>query len=84
MVLVYPEAKQPPAGLFAFMVSSDGDAAIEFEHQGDRYALVDALRGGSAVVVQSPAGPKERTSCGSNQTLQVNYTLRLMHESGIW
>ena len=83
-VLVYPEAKQPPAGLFAFTVSSDGNAAIEFEHQGDRYALVDALRGASAVVVHSPAGTKEKASCGSNQTLQVNYTMRLMHDSGIW
>ena len=83
-VSVYPAARQPPAGLFDFMAFSNGDASIVFEHEGDRYTLVDALRGDSAVMVDAADGTTARTSCGSNQTLQVNYSLRLMHDSGIW
>ena len=83
-VVVHPEAKQPPAGLFAFRASSNGDAAVEFMRGDSRYVLVDALRGESAVLVDPPDGPTTRIACGSNQTLQVNYTLRLMHEAGIW
>ena len=80
----YPAGKQPPADLFGFRLSPSGDASIAFEHEGHRYTLVDALRGDSAVVVDAPDGTTARTSCGSNQTLQVNYTLRLMHEAGLW
>ena len=83
-VFVYPEARRPPAGLFAFVLSANGDATVEFEREGYRYTLVDALRGSSAVMINPPDGPTETTSCGSNQTLQVNYTLRMMYESGIW
>lgn len=83
-MFVYPAVKQPPAGLFDFMTFPNGDASIAFEHEGDRYLLMDALRGDSAVEVGGPQGEATRTSCGSNQTLQVNYTLRLMHEAGLW
>ena len=83
-MVVHPEEKLPPAGVFAFMASSIGDAAVECMRGESRYILVDALRGDSAVVVEPPDGPTTRIACGSNQTLQVNYTLRLMYESGIW
>lgn len=83
-MVVHPEEKRPPAGVFAFMAYSNGDAAVEFMRGESRYTLVDALRGDSAVVVEPSDGPATRIACGSNQTLQVNYTLRLMYESGIW
>ena len=29
-------------------------------------------------------GRSSRTACGGNQTLQLNYTLRLMYDAGLW
>lgn len=46
---------------------------------------MDPLRDRSSIEVQAPGPSGKRTTiaCGANQTLQVNYTMRLMHDFGI-
>lgn len=84
VVFVYPEVKQPPAGLFTFETFANGDAALGFVHDGQRYAVVDRLRGEGSVTVRAADGSSDEVDCAGNQTLQLNYTLRLMHEAGMW
>jgi len=83
---VYPEKKAPPLGLFKYESYPNGDAAIEFTNKGYRYSLVDPLRDKSSILVKAPgpSGKETDISCGPNQTLQVNYTMRLMHDAGVW
>lgn len=86
VTFVYPAEKKPPLGYFTFHSSPSGDASIEFKKNGYLYHLNDRLRGSSSILVDAlnPSGKSTEIECGSNQTLQLNYTLRLMHESGIW
>ena len=86
VVFTYPAVKKPPLGSFKFNSSPTGNASVEFTNNGYHYRLYDRLRGNSSIFVSEP-GPSGKTTeieCGSNQTLQVNYTLRLMYDSGIW
>ena len=86
VTLTYPAAKVPPLGLFKYDSTSNGNASIEFTNEGYRYSLLDPLRDKSFIVVTAPgaSGKKTEIACtGPNQTLQLNYTLRLMHEFGI-
>jgi hypothetical protein len=65
---------------------ANGDASLEFTNNGYNYSLVDPLRGSSSIAVSTPgsSGKTTEIACGGNQTLQVNYTMRPMYDSGIW
>lgn len=86
VTFAYPATKAPPLGLFKFNSSPNGDASVDFTNKGYNYSLVDPLRGNSFILVSGPgsSGTTTEIACGGNQTLQVNYTLRLMYDSGIW
>lgn len=86
LTFVYPATKMPPLGLFKYNASANGDAFIEFSNKGYQYRLGDPLRGASVIEVSSLATPAKTTTiaCGPNQTLQVNYSMRLMHDFGVW
>ncbi|WP_254461317.1 hypothetical protein [Xanthomonas sacchari] len=86
LVLQYPAEKTPPAGLFTYSTFPNGNASIEFSNAGYRYSLLDPLRSGSSILV-SPPGTSEKATeiaCGPNQTFQLNYTMRLMYDAGVW
>lgn len=82
----YPAGKKPPLGSFVYHSHANGDASIEFTSGGYGYALVDPLRDNSSIIVSAPAPSRKQTEikCGGNQTLQVNYTMRLMYDAGVW
>lgn len=84
--LVYPSEKKPPLDFFVYNSYGNGNASIDFTNNGYEYSLFDPLRGGSSITVVSPEPAKKTTeiSCHSTQTLQLNYTMRLMYESGLW
>lgn len=84
-VFAYPSTRRPPLGLFKYVSYGNGNASIEFTNEGYAYFLADPLRDRSSITVTAPgAHGKETTiACGPNQTLQVNYTMRLMHDAGI-
>ena len=86
VVLTFPTERKPPLGSFVYNSLGNGDASVEFTSNGYEYALLDPLRGGSSIRVSAPAPSEKKTeiNCGSNQTLQVNYTMRLMYDSGVW
>jgi len=86
VVFVYPAKKTPPAGAFNYVPAANGDATVEFTNNGYQYTLIDPLRERSYLDVLAPgaSGKTTRIACGPNQTLQVNYTMRLMHDFGIW
>lgn len=86
VVFIYPAEKKTPLGSFVYQSFANGDASVEFINEGYRYTLVDPLRSESSIRVSAPAGSGKETEigCPANQTLQVNYTLRLMYDSGIW
>jgi len=86
VTFAYPAIKTPPRGLFKYNSFGNGDASIEFTNNGYHYSLVDPLRNKSSIVVSAPgaAGKETEIACGPNQTLQVNYTMRLMYDSGLW
>jgi hypothetical protein len=83
-VFVYPAAKQSPAGSFTYKAYLNGNASLEFVNDGYHYSLVDPLRDNSSILVASPKGNTSAIECGGNQTLQLNYTMRLMYEAGVW
>lgn len=80
----YPPTKRPPAGIFTYHSYPNGNASIEFVNNGYRYRLLDPLRSDSSISVVSPSGESTEIACSGNQTLQINYTMRLMYDSGIW
>jgi hypothetical protein len=84
-VFAYPAARRPPLGLFKYVSYGSGDASIEFTNAGYVYVLADPLRDRSSITVTAPGAQGKATTiaCGPNQTLQVNYTMRLMHDAGI-
>jgi hypothetical protein len=86
VVFTYPTEKKPPLGSFIYNSFGNGNASVEFTSNGYGYTLVDPLRGKSSISVSAPApsGKQTEIECGANQTLQVNYTMRLMYDSGIW
>lgn len=86
IVFTYPAEKTPPQGSFIYNAFANGDASVEFMSNGYRYTLVDPLRAASSIIVSAPT-PSEKEheiKCPGNQTLQVNYTMRLMFDSGVW
>lgn len=82
----YPQQKKPPLGSFTYQSFANGNASVEFSNGGYGYTLVDPLRQASSILVTPPSGQGKQIeiSCGGNQTLQVNYTMRLMYDAGIW
>ena len=82
----YPAIKTPPLGLFKYHAFGNGNASIEFTNNGYHYSLGDPLRDKSSIVVSAPgvSGKETEIACGANQTLQVNYTMRLMYDAGVW
>ena len=86
LTLVYPATKTAPAGLFKYSSYGNGNASVEFSNLGYHYNLFDDLRGKSTIVVTAPGASARSTeiSCGPNQTLQGNYTMRLMGEFGLY
>ncbi|WP_228136050.1 hypothetical protein [Xanthomonas sp. NCPPB 1128] len=86
LVLQYPAEKKPPTGLFTYRSFLNGNASIEFSNGGYRYSLFDPLRSGSSILVSQleTSGKDTEIACGPNQTLQLNYTMRLMYDSGVW
>ncbi|WP_244240841.1 hypothetical protein [Luteimonas yindakuii] len=83
-VFTYPAIKRPPSGAFTYSSYANGNASVEFANNGYRYSLVDPLRSESSIIVEAPSGKTTGIACGGNQTLQVNYTMRLMSDAGIW
>ncbi|WP_369942350.1 hypothetical protein [Xanthomonas medicagonis] len=86
LVLQYPADKKPPTGLFTYRSFLNGNASVEFSNGDYQYSLVDPLRSGSSILVSRPgsSGKTTEIACGPNQTLQLNYTMRLMYDSGVW
>ena len=87
ITFAHPSSRKPPLGSFAYHSAANGDASIEFERGGFRYSLLDPLRGNSSIRVTAPGdeGATTEITCNSgNQTLQVNYTMRLMYDAGVW
>ena len=87
ITFVYPATKKPPIGCFTYSSAANGDASIVFVNRGIKYSLLDSLRGESSILVsdQSESSATTEMSCGGGmQTLQINYTMRLMYESGLW
>ena len=83
VVFAYPATRRPPLGLFKYY--ANGNASIEFTNDGYEYVLSDPLRDRSSITVTAPGahGRETTIACGPNQTLQVNYTMRLMRDAGI-
>lgn len=86
VTFTYPADKKPPFGLFTYSPTANGDASVSFTNQGYEYTLFDSLRGASSILVTAaaPSGKSTEITCPGNQTLQVNYTMRLMYDSGVW
>lgn len=86
-IFTYPSLKTPPFGSFSYQTSANGDASLDFSHGGFDYSLMDSMRGKSQISVtqKEPPHRSSQISCkNGNQTLQVNYTMRLMFDAGIW
>ncbi|AMX04301.1 hypothetical protein A3224_15610 [Microbulbifer thermotolerans] len=86
LTFMFPSVKRPPKGVFKYTSFMNGDASVEFVNNGYQYALFDSFRAGSSIFVTAPGSPQAPTEiqCESSQTLQVNYTMRLMYDSGVW
>lgn len=84
IVFTYPARRLPPTGSFTYTSYGNGGASMEFATNGYRYTLLDPLRSASSIVVEAPGGKVAEIQCGGNQTLQINYTMRLMYDSGVW
>lgn len=86
IVFTYPPERRPPLGLFVYNTFVNGDASIEFVNNEHRYTIFDPLRGRSSISAVAPTTSRKPTEidCEPNQTLQVNYTMRLMYDSGVW
>lgn len=86
VVFTYPAERKPPLGSFVYNSLGNGNASVEFTSNGYGYTLFDPLKGGSSISVSAPAPSGKQTdiNCGGNQTLQVNFTMRLMYDSGVW
>lgn len=81
-----PSNERPPLGVFSYGTATSGDANISFHNSGYEYTLYDALRGSSSIEVkkQSSGDDVANIACSNpNQSLQLNYTIKLMVLSGI-
>jgi hypothetical protein len=86
-VFTYPIDRKPPLGSFAYSVSGNGDAYVEFTSNSYGYTLVDPLRYRSSILVSAPSPSRKQTEIEcrrANTMLQINYTMRLMYDSGVW
>ena len=83
-VLTFPATKRPPAGAFTYTSYPNGNASLEFVNKDYHYSLMDPLRSESSILVDAPSGKTTEILCKGNQTLQLNYTMRLMYDSGVW
>lgn len=86
VTLRFPEDSCHPNGICDYSLSLNGDAEITFTNSSYRYSLVDRLRGGSSVMVSKEPGNNDVADIAcrsSNQSLQLNYTLRIMELSGV-
>ena len=84
--LVFPEHQHHPRGIFRQSLSPSGDVRITFRNSGHSYTLVDRLRGTSSIEVlpESESEGIAGVSChNENQSLQLNYTLKLVYQAGI-
>lgn len=82
----FPGDRRHPRGIFTQRNGPSGDAFVTFRNGGYRYTLIDRLRGTSSILVSSEAGETSGTEIAcrnSNQSLQLNYTLRMMRLSGV-
>ena len=82
----YPTTNLHPKGIFEYATSSNGDAWIAFQNGDYKYELVDPMRSTSFIEVLKKPNDKKIAwiSCGNpNQTLQLNYTIKLMQSAGI-
>lgn len=81
----YPSGKAPPLGLFEYNLAGNGDAYVAFTNNGYHYTLIDPLRSTSMIRVSSPgaSGKETEITCGPNQSLQINFTMRLMSDFGL-
>lgn len=83
---IFPEQKRHPKGVFTQHMIPSGDVTITFSHEGPAYMLVDRLRGPSAIQVRAESENDELAGVAchnDNQSLQLNYTLKLMYQAGI-
>jgi hypothetical protein len=85
LVFSYPEVKSPPFQRFTYLFGASGNASLEFANAGYRYSLNDPLRSGASIFVTAPGGRTKEIACErGGGTLQINYTMRLMFDSGVW
>ena len=86
VVFTYPTERKPPLDSFMYNSFGNGNASVGFTSNGYGYTLFDPLREDSSIRISAPApsGKQTEIRCGGNQTLQVNYTMRLMYDSGVW
>jgi hypothetical protein len=86
VVFRFPARERHPKGALECTASPNGDAAIGFRNGGYAYGLLDPLRGMSSIAVTKTPGARTVAgiSCGNpNQSLQLNYTIKLMDSAGI-
>jgi hypothetical protein len=85
LTLSYPAVNTPPLRLFEYNLAGNGDAYVEFTNNGYHYTLIDPLRSASMIRVSPPgaSGKETEITCGPNQSLQINFTMRLMSDFGL-
>ncbi len=82
----FPERKRHPKGFFKQHSSPNGDASVTFQNDNYNYTLIDRLRDTSSILVskESDGNAAVHISCrNASQSLQLNYTLKLMELSGV-
>ncbi len=78
-VFRYPEPMRAASSAFAYEVSANGDAEVEFTIGKTTYSLVDPLRDVSFLsIVRGGRERSHRTCDEGNQSLQLNDTMALM------
>jgi len=86
LIFKYPTTKLNPKGLFKYNLYSNGNAMMEFYNKDYKYELVDSLRSVSQIYVFKKSLNKQVSTItckNSNQSLQLNYTIKLMSIMGI-
>jgi hypothetical protein len=86
LIFVFPASKMPPVQKFLYVTSMSGDASLHFSNGGYKYTLIDPLRGHSLIdIIGKSLQHGVEVACkNENQTLQLNYTMKLMYDAGIW
>ena len=84
LVLRYPQPPRAPRSAFAYLVSANGDAEVDFSIGTYHYALVDPLRERSFITVDQGGKELSHLRCAEgNQSLQLNDTMALMKALGV-